>query len=171
MQRASAAVNPTRRRRSLSSPHRRLRRYGLPPPRTPPSRPSVLLLRRISFPSWLGFAHPRRRLRPIAKEPPPRLRLRRYELSPPYGPSHSPPQVRSFLDPSLSLGLPHPHRRHCSVVKVPLLPPPPSCRHLRMYGVARLDPDPRRPSSRVARVRLAPFTICLGFIHGRLISS
>jgi hypothetical protein len=37
-------------------------------PRTPPSRPSVPL-RRVSFPSFLGFAHPRRRRIPVAKEP------------------------------------------------------------------------------------------------------
>jgi hypothetical protein len=110
----AVAAQPTDRRRSISSPQRRLHRYGrllgelVLPDRLFSSHC------RVSFPSSLGFVHPRRRLRPVAKEPlPPSSEVR--VLSPPSGPSHSPPPPRWRLDRLLSLGLPHSHWRRRSV--------------------------------------------------------
>jgi hypothetical protein len=110
----AVAAQPTDRRRSISSPQRRLHRYGrllgelVLPDRLFSSHC------RVSFPSSLGFVHPRRPLRPVAKEPlPPSSEVR--VLSPPSGPSHSPPPPRWRLDRLLSLGLPHSHWRRRSV--------------------------------------------------------
>jgi hypothetical protein len=73
IERVAAALPPPR-HRSISSPHRRLCRYGdllrellhrdrlFSSSAASPSRDS---------PSFLGFAHPRQRRIPVAKEPPP----------------------------------------------------------------------------------------------------
>jgi hypothetical protein len=87
-------------------------------PRTPPSQPSVSLSG-VSFPSFVGFAQPLRRSPTFS---PCLLRLRRYGLCPPSGPSHSPPPPR-LVDPFTIARVTAPTSAPLLLVgKVPLLP-------------------------------------------------